>query len=142
MKGRRIVHFKSSLLIIWMAVSIVAHAQINQDDSNNKTDFNDPAKPIVVQKTQPEFTVRLKSNPTTGYSWFLKTYDAKYLKPIDHKFIPPQRRMPGAAGYQEWVFAATPAAFKQTITTHVRLVYRRPWEKKTVQDVTFKVIAK
>lgn len=135
-------NLKCFLMIILMAVFTAGYAQSNNNMSNNKTDFNDPAKPVMVPQSAPTFTIRLKSNPTTGYSWFLKSYDAKYIKPVDHKFIPPQRRMMGAAGYQEWVFTATPAAFKNSVTTHIRLVYMRPWEKKFVQDARFKIITK
>ena len=37
--------------------------------------MSDPSKPIVVQSSAPEFTIHLASNPTTGYSWFLKKYN-------------------------------------------------------------------
>lgn len=134
---------KNLLLVIWMAVCTAGYAQNNTDNLNNKIAFSNPAKPIVVQKSSPTFIILLQSNPTTGYSWFLKGYNAKYIKVVTHKFIPPQRRMMGAPGYQQWVFAVTPVAFKQAVTTSIRLVYMRPWEKtKPAQDVTFKVIAK
>ena len=85
---------------------------------------------ILVAANKPEFTLKLKANPTTGYSWFIRECDAHYLEPSSHHFeAPDNKKMAGAPGYEFFTFKVKPAAFMVPHQTPLRLVYARPWEK-------------
>jgi inhibitor of cysteine peptidase len=83
---------------------------------------------IIVTKDQPQFVIHLKSNPTTGYNWFLREYDAKLITPVKHKYQAPNTKMMGASGYDVWIFSVKPAAFVVPQMTQIRFSYARPWE--------------
>ena len=82
-------------------------------------------------KTTNVYTIQLKSNPTTGYSWFITYYDHKLLTLRDHKYVPPKSDLVGAPGYEVWEFVATPEALKAPCVTTIKMVYARPWEIST-----------
>lgn len=103
--------------------------------------FSDPTKPIVISSSSPVFVITLKSNRTTGYSWFLKQHDKHLIKLVSHKYIAPQQQMPGAGGYEIWTFKAKPEFFKPGTTSEITLVYARPWQRTSVKIETFKVTA-
>ena len=109
-------------------------------DSAKKTDFTDQQKPIVVKRSNTVFTIVLSSNPTTGYSWFLKNYDADLIKPLSRKYYPPQTKLIGAGGYEKWVFAVKEKGFIVPQTTNITLIYTRPWELQGAQVTNFKVV--
>lgn len=84
---------------------------------------------IMVQDKQPEFTIKLKSNPTTGYSWFLRSYDSNVLSPVKHHFVAAtDKHLVGAPGYELWTFRVKSAGFVVPQQTLIRFVYVRPWE--------------
>lgn len=69
----------------------------------------------------------LPSNASTGYGWELIETGAPVLRQVDPlpvTDVPVSPPMPGAGGVSRWRFVAERAG-----TTHVRLVYRRSWEK-------------
>ena len=108
-----------------------------------KIPFTDPAKPIIVKKAKPFFTVVLKSNPTTGYSWLVKNYDNHLIFPVRHKYFPPdptKHTLIGAPGYEKWTFRLKNAAFVVPHATSVTLVYTRSWEDQGAQVMNFRVI--
>lgn len=85
---------------------------------------------VVVTAEQPEFSIKLKSNPTTGYSWFLRDYHSRYLTPVKHVFQAPETpQRAGAPGFEVWTFRMKPEAFTVPLQTALRFVYARPWEK-------------
>lgn len=89
--------------------------------SENKTN-------IVVLPKQPEFTIKLKSNATTGYSWVLREYDANLISPVKHSYVAGTTGLIGAPGYEYFVFKVKPLAFTVPHETTIRLFYDRPWE--------------
>ncbi len=99
---------------------------------------SDPGQPIVISKPHQSFKIRLASNPTTGYSWFIKSYDKNLVKAIKHHYQKPTQKMPGAGGYEEWTFKST-ALFAHHAKTDIVFVYARPWEKNYVKTVKFTV---
>lgn len=103
--------------------------------------FSDPSQTITVQPSSPTFTLTLQSNKTTGYSWFVKSIDHQLVKMVSHKYVSPQQAMPGAGGYEQWTFMVRPAAFSKSSTTSVKMIYARPWEKKSAKEVVFTVSA-
>ena len=105
----------------------------------------DPSKAIIVTKSNPSFTIIVQSNPTTGYSWFLKGCTTNLLVPVKKRFYPPQqtagdRLMAGVPGYEEWTFRAKPEAFVVPQLASVTLIYLRPWDEQSSNITNFKVI--
>lgn len=84
---------------------------------------------LIVKPNQPEFSIQLQSNPTTGYSWSLKSYDKKLLSLIKHQYIKPTNHLIGATGYEIWIFKANSLFFSYQKTTSLVFSYERPWEK-------------
>lgn len=83
----------------------------------------------IIQPQHPEFSIRLKSNPTTGYSWFLLGYDANLIQPVTHSFVAPtNKKLIGAPGFEVWTFRVKPNGFTVPMQTAIRFVYARPWE--------------
>lgn len=94
--------------------------------------FNSPAQKIVVSQRLPIFTITLKSNPTTGYSWnWIRTKEATNMFTlISHHFFPPQNKhLVGAPGYEIWTFKAKKTGYRVAQVAHIKMEYARPWEK-------------
>ena len=83
---------------------------------------------ITVSANSPQFMIKLKSNPTTGYSWFLRKYDASLITPLEHHYVKPDTKLIGAPGYETWTFKMKPAAFTVPHQTSIHLIYARPWQ--------------
>lgn len=97
---------------------------------------------IMITQDQPMFVIKLKSNPTTGYSWFLRRIDASLIEPVKETFVAPtDKHLVGAPGYELWTFRVKPAAFSVPRVTKIRFEYVRPWEpeESKPQEVSFKV---
>ena len=67
-------------------------------------DFTDAKKALQVNPSSTLVTLKLKSNPTTGYSWFLVKYNESIMSPISHKYYAPTSQLVGAPGYEVWQF--------------------------------------
>lgn len=95
---------------------------------------------ITVTAQHPEFVLKLKSNPTTGYSWFLQDYNSNLITPVKHSFQPTTSQLVGAGGFDVWTFHVKPAAFIVPQQSIVRMIYARAWEKnESGKEVDFKV---
>ena len=71
-----------------------------------------------------KITVKLCSNPTTGFQWKYEIIGDTVLKEEDHDFEEPEGKgLVGAAGKEIWTFEAVEKG-----TTEVRMEYSRPWE--------------
>lgn len=83
---------------------------------------------LLITKGHDTFTLRLKSNPTTGYSWFLREYDNNLITPVRHSFEASDQKLMGSPSYEVWVFKMKPNAFVVPHQTMMRFVYSRPWQ--------------
>ena len=84
---------------------------------------------FVVKADQPQFTIKLKSNPTTGYTWLLREYDTQLITPVRHEFVAnKEKKLTGAPGYDFWTFQVKPEAFVVPQQRTIHFVYVRPWE--------------
>jgi inhibitor of cysteine peptidase len=103
--------------------------------------YTETKSAFTVTAAQPTFILNLKSNPTTGFSWFLRDYNANLIEAVKHEFAAnPDKKLMGAPGYESWTFKVKPAAFKVPQQTIIRLVYARPWEPaETSTQQIFKV---
>jgi inhibitor of cysteine peptidase len=80
-----------------------------------------------------QFVIGLGSNPTTGYRWEL-TYDDRMLELVESKYQmgeEAQEGVAGAGGVELFRFKALERG-----RTEIAMVYRRPWEEPSPQDIT------
>jgi predicted secreted protein len=84
---------------------------------------------LSVPAKAKQLVVRLQSNRTSGYNWFLSKYDARLLKPVSYHYELPAVGMMGAPGSSVWTFQVLPAAQLVPGMTTIRWTYSRPWEK-------------
>ena len=116
----------ASILIALMSSEIFAD---KTNPADNLSNFYTEAKPnISVDASHPQFTIQLKSNPTTGYSWFLREYNSRLITPLKHKFIAPTQKLIGAGGFEQWTFRVNAAGFTVPQQMTIRFVYARPWQ--------------
>ncbi|MBN1683827.1 MAG: protease inhibitor I42 family protein [Gammaproteobacteria bacterium] len=88
----------------------------------------------TLSSNNPVYTLQLKSNPTTGYSWFIMNYDHDLLQLKSHRYVgSSNKNLVGAGGYEIFEFQATPQALTGPHTTAVKMIYARPWELKNGQ---------
>jgi inhibitor of cysteine peptidase len=95
---------------------------------------NDSGKTISL-KNGENFTLKLKENPTTGYSWQLNL--SKSLSILSDEYtqdkFPGEKEAPeGRGGIHSWVIQATAPGSQQ-----VNGVYRRAWENTTGTEENF-----
>lgn len=90
--------------------------------------LTDDSKPIVLSANQKEITINLKSNPTTGYSWFLMDYDKQFFTATQHTYLRPNPKLMGAPGVEKFTLQVNPALYAAPHAGTIKLVYKRPWE--------------
>lgn len=83
--------------------------------------------------------LELASNPTTGFNWELKEFDAEQLKPLDSGYETDKTdtQLAGSGGKQWWRFEAL-----QPGVGGLHLVYRRSFEKDVPPAQSFEVVVK
>lgn len=81
-----------------------------------------------------EVLVKLKGNPTTGYTWETAEGDEAILKQIGEAEFTPDRAAIGAGGTLTLRFKAIGKG-----TTALRLIYHRPFEKNTPPIKSFQI---
>jgi inhibitor of cysteine peptidase len=123
--------FSSPLVFAQKAKPVVDDTVIHLQD---KTAF-------MVSSDKPVFVIKLKSNPTTGYSWFLRESNPALFEAVKHQYeAPADKKLMGASGYELWTFRAKSAAFAVPQQTTIRFVYTRPWEiSENATQLVFKV---
>lgn len=83
-----------------------------------------PVNKTVNTHLNDKFTIKLASNPTTGYGWNLQ-YNHQLLKLVSSTFIPSNSKLTGAPGVQKYIFKAIKKG-----NTKIDLTYVRSWDKK------------
>jgi predicted secreted protein len=123
------------LLLLSLALTISMHAY-----ASNPTIYTEEKLGITVTPTNPQFTIKLISNATTGYSWYLREYDHSLIMPIKHEYKAPTSQLIGAPGVEYWTFRVKPEGFIMPQQTTLPFVYVRPWEVTgDVKLVVFRV---
>lgn len=119
------------LIITLMFFSTIIYVQnlIAADNSYTEQEV------INIYSDTGEFRINLKSNSTTGYSWYLENYDSNLLVPIKQKYQssqPKKNKKPllGAGGTETWTFKAVKNAFSVPRVSKIKFVYMRPWATK------------
>jgi len=130
-------HLTKLLFLLSLAFSFSANALDNNTDPSV---YTEQKTSIFVTPDHPEFAIKLKSNPTTGYSWFLKNYDSQLIEAENHSYQATQTHLMGAPGYEIWTFKVKPQAFAVPQQISLNFVYVRPWEKnQPTKPLTFVV---
>ena len=104
--------------------------------------FSSPNNKIFVSRKNPVFTLTLHSNPTTGFSWAIKSYDKNLISLVDHKFIAPKnKKLIGAPGYEVWTFKFKANKGNAAVNPvgHIIMKHRRPWTKNGATTKSFVV---
>ena len=131
-----------NIKILWFVLLIfITSICVGSDDS--KIEYTNPEKTIVVERSKPTFSVIVQANPTTGYSWLLRSYDSNLIAPVSRKFYPPtDKKLVGAPGYEKWTFRVKSSGFVVPQTASITLLYARSWEMQDVHPTNFKVVTR
>jgi inhibitor of cysteine peptidase len=81
----------------------------------------------IFVKRGGNFTIKLESNPSTGYSWH-PIYDEEYVKLISNDFMQMTKLM-GSGGLERFVFQSVKSG-----SSNIEMVYKRAWEKKAIKS--------
>lgn len=95
------------------------------------SDINDNPNEFTI-KNDEEFTIKLESKPTAGYTW-QPVFDEGIVKLISKDFIPMTKQM-GASGIERFIFKAIKSG-----RTTVKMIYKRDWEKESRKEKEFSV---
>ena len=88
-------------------------------------------------KINDDIEIKLESNPTTGYSWFLNdNVDVTIVSVSDPVFIESEKdkELVGAGGYEIFTIKAISKG-----KTGIILNYERPWEEGVEPIETFEI---
>lgn len=101
-----------------------AHAASPDSTQPEKTQHS---QKVIIGKL---FTITLPANPTTGYSWILRTLPApvSFVSVNYRQSVECKTAMPGCGGEQVFTFRA-----EKTGKGMIELVYGRPWEEERVR---------
>jgi inhibitor of cysteine peptidase len=100
-----------------------------------------PQKPIILSSNAKQVTINMVSNPTTGYSWYLKDYDERLFIPFSHTYFSPTAKKIGKAGAESFVFNVQRKASKVKRLSQLTFIYLRPWNGDIAQTVTFTILS-
>ena len=93
----------------------------------------------VKAKAGNSFSIKIESNPTTGYSWQLASpVYGKLVRHVSNKYYPAKTGLVGSGGVEIWTFKAIKRG-----NTRIKFKYVRPWEKGiapvSMRDICVKV---
>ena len=81
-----------------------------------------------------KITVKLCSNPTTGFQWGYEMSGDNAIKEEDHDFEEPNGDVVGASGTEVWTFEGTAEG-----NTVVLMEYSQPWEGGIKKEWTYRM---
>lgn len=123
------------ILLILKVISVVVCAAPYEAEYKKVITVNDNGKTMDIKQGDIVY-LRLKENPSTGYSWQLSLSEGLSL--LNTKYCPPkspkggQRLIVGAAGFHSWKIKAVAKGSQQ-----IKGIYKRSWKKETGQEHTF-----
>jgi len=134
----RTVRWVGSGRWLMVLVAIVLSAQTAQAATKVITDADKGG--VVHMKIVDQLELRLKSNPTTGYMWYVEKESTPLLK-LHHQSQTEapepgegQPVMVGQPVFQVFTFVA-----RHIGTGELKLHYVRSWEKPTPEDEQFEI---
>ena len=117
--------------LILVTVVVIATCLVAGCMGEVKT-YTDSGQTIDIGVNQ-EFVIAFGSNPTTGYSW-QESHDENILDLVEKTYKPgkeAKQGLVGAGGVEYFRFKTLKMG-----ETEITLVYKRPWEEPTPQDIT------
>lgn len=136
MKFKMQCRYLLMLMLAMISVNVLADATPSHVYTENQQN-------ITVSAKEPVFVLKLKSNPTTGYSWAVQDYNANYIKLVKHYYQPSKSMLMGAGGSEWWTFRVKNPGFAAKQPMMIRMIYVRPWEKnRAVKPLIFSVTTK
>jgi predicted secreted protein len=93
----------------------------------------------MVSKKEPQFIIKLQSNPSTGYSWFLQDYNQSIVQPLKHTYESGDKTLMGAGGVEIWTFKIKPEGLIVPQQTSLHFLYARPWSEENTKEVIFQI---
>jgi predicted secreted protein len=129
-----------AVVVLLSSVSLSSFAMSHgHADAKHRVAMTNVAKPIMVTAHEKSATIRLLSNPSTGYTWLLTHYPDNLIEPMGSQFFPSKSKRMGASGYVQWTFKFSPSAFVVPQVIRVVLMHARPWDlsKSTPTTLTF-----
>ena len=127
---------------IGLAILLLTVAMANSRGTTNMSEkteeYLNPGEPIKVKAGQ-RFTIRLESNPTTGYGWQLAgPLDQTVVQCVTNIYEAPDSKLMGAGGHEIWTFRAIGEG-----QAEISMKYVRPWEQdKPARTNVYTVIVK
>ncbi|MBS2100625.1 protease inhibitor I42 family protein [Carboxylicivirga linearis] len=83
-----------------------------------------------------EFTISLKSNSTTGYSWqWVNKQSVEAVDSVDWRYTTLNTNLIGAGGTEKWSFKG----IKSGVDT-LKMIYSRPWEAESAVDSVYVIV--
>jgi len=131
---------KKTILMLSVLLSPLCFGQT----ATQTTQFTNNQTPIAVTQNKT-FNITLPSNATTGYSWQWQAtkFDKNVVSLVTHHYVAPNNNhMIGAPGYEVWTFKANAGQYSVTQVCHIKMIYKRPWEKSTGRTKTFVIHVK
>ena len=134
MKTRNILALAAVMAISLSLLScIVTSRAINVDISCQQFSENPNSMRNEFEvEVGDKITVKLCSNPTTGFEWGYEITGDDVIMEEDHDFEEPEDGAVGVAGTEVWTFEAT-----ETGEAEVHMEYSRPWEEEEQAEWTY-----
>lgn len=125
------------LIVCWVLATLPAAVSAKPDiESQNKMITESDNGNTIYIKEGHAFFLKLKENPSTGYSWQLKLSNGlSQLSDKYHPFEPSENNLViGTSGFRLWRIESVTKGDQQ-----VTAIYKRSWEPETCQEQTFKL---
>ena len=141
------IYFLVFFTTIIMSIATVPSTKINEDMGEVHTMPQGTNSFDVTSKAGETFTIKIRGNPTTGYSWFLENRDnldnsaIQALNLNEHgssrDYITDEHPegMVGVGGFYYFRFKGLKAGVNATL----RFVNKRPWETTAIRSVDVNV---
>ena len=95
---------------------------------------------LKVDANQPQFTVTLAANPTTGFQWRVLSYDKTKLCLIKSEYVASKPQRMGSGGNMKFTFKLMKRDH-YPVSSRIRFQYARSWdlEQGKFKDVVVQV---
>lgn len=107
--------------LLALALPLLGACSVSGDDDSLRDDAHGTTQTV---RQGDEIVVKLRGNPTTGYTWYVATVDEAVLRQVGDADFDPDSDADGAAGVVTLRFEAVERG-----VTPLELVYRRENEQ-------------
>lgn len=122
-------------------IGLMALFSLTYSSPSNLPQITAIGSSIVLKAHQKQLVLQLRSNPTTGFSWYFDHSRAKWLTVTKHEWVAPKAKLVGAPGYERWTFnvdQASGVGVPRVATIVMR--YARPWDIANSKPSRFYVV--